>query len=239
MPPSLLFRVATMKFGIIIFPGTWSDRDCYYAIGDILKQDVDYIWHKETNLSKYDCVILPGGFSYGDYLRPGAIARFSPVMTSLEHFASRGKLVIGICNGFQILCESGLLPGALLRNDHLEYRCQWTYLKVENTSTVFTSQCQNGQVLKIPISHYEGRYYADNAMLAELEAEKRIIFRYSTSTGEINDAANPNGSLHNIAGIMNKKGNVLGMMPHPERACEPLLGSSDGNIIWESIIANI
>jgi phosphoribosylformylglycinamidine synthase len=228
-----------MKFGIIVFPGTWSDRDCYYALGDILKQDVDYIWHKETNLSKYDCVILPGGFSYGDYLRPGAIARFSQVMTSLENFASRGKLVIGICNGFQILCESGLLPGALLRNDHLEYRCQWTYLKVENTSTVFTSQCQNGQVLKIPISHYEGRYYADNAMLAELEAEKRIIFRYSTSTGEINDAANPNGSLHNIAGIMNKKGNVLGMMPHPERACEPLLGSSDGNIIWESIIANI
>jgi len=239
VPPSLLFRVATMKFGIIVFPGTWSDRDCYYALGDILKQDVDYIWHKETNLSKYDCVILPGGFSYGDYLRPGAIARFSQVMTSLENFASRGKLVIGICNGFQILCESGLLPGALLRNDHLEYRCQWTYLKVENTSTVFTSQCQNGQVLKIPISHYEGRYYADNAMLAELEAEKRIIFRYSTSTGEINDAANPNGSLHNIAGIMNKKGNVLGMMPHPERACEPLLGSSDGNIIWESIIGYI
>ena len=239
MPPSLLFRVATMKFGIIIFPGTWSDRDCYYALSDILKQDVDYIWHKETNLSKYDCVILPGGFSYGDYLRPGAIARFSPVMTSLEHFASRGKLVIGICNGFQILCESGLLPGALLRNDHLEYRCQWTYLKVENTSTVFTSQCQNGQVLKIPISHYEGRYYADDATLAELETDKRIIFRYSTSTGEINDAANPNGSLHNIAGIINKKGNVLGMMPHPERACEPLLGSSDGNLIWESIIANI
>jgi phosphoribosylformylglycinamidine synthase len=228
-----------MKFGIIVFPGTWSDRDCYYALGDILKQDVDYIWHKETSLSKYDCVILPGGFSYGDYLRPGAIARFSQVMTPLENFASRGKLVIGICNGFQILCESGLLPGALLRNDHLEYRCQWTYLKVENTSTVFTSQCQNGQVLKIPISHYEGRYYADNAMLAELEAEKRIIFRYSTSTGEINDAANPNGSLHNIAGIMNKKGNVLGMMPHPERACEPLLGSSDGNIIWESIIGYI
>ena len=228
-----------MKFGIIIFPGTWSDRDCYYALSDILKQKVSYIWHKETNLSEYDCVILPGGFSYGDYLRPGAIARFSPVMTSLEHFASRGKLVIGICNGFQILCESGLLPGVLLRNDHLEYRCQWTYIKAENTSTVFTSQCQNGQVLKIPISHYEGRYYADDATLAELETDKRIIFRYSTSTGEINDAANPNGSLHNIAGIINKKGNVLGMMPHPERACEPLLGSSDGNLIWEPIIANI
>jgi phosphoribosylformylglycinamidine synthase I len=228
-----------MKFGIIIFPGTWSDRDCYYALSDILKQKVNYIWHKETDLSKYDCVVLPGGFSYGDYLRSGAIAKFSPVMASLEHFASRGKLVIGICNGFQILCESGLLPGALLRNDHLEYRCQWTYLKVENTSTVFSSQCKNGQVLKIPISHYEGRYYADDAMLAELETEKRVIFRYSTSTGEINDAANPNGSLHNIAGIMNKKGNVLGMMPHPERACEPLLASSDGNIIWESIIASI
>jgi phosphoribosylformylglycinamidine synthase I len=228
-----------MKFGIIIFPGTWSDRDCYYALSDILKQKVDYIWHKETDLSEYDCVVLPGGFSYGDYLRPGAIARFSPVMTSLEHFASRGKLVIGICNGFQILCESGLLPGALLPNDHLEYRCQSTYLKAENTSTAFTSQCQNGQVLKIPISHYEGRYYADDATLAELEADKRAIFRYSTPTGQITESANPNGSLHNIAGIMNKKGNVLGMMPHPERACEPLLGSSDGNIIWESIIGYV
>ncbi|MBM3119714.1 MAG: phosphoribosylformylglycinamidine synthase subunit PurQ [Chloroflexi bacterium] len=228
-----------MKFGIIIFPGTWSDRDCYYAIKDILRQKVDYIWHKETDLSDYDCIILPGGFSYGDYLRPGAIARFSPIMPSLEHFASQGKLVIGICNGFQILCESGLLPGALLRNEHLEYRCQWTHLKTENTSTAFTSQCQNGQVLKIPISHYEGRYYANDATLAELEADKRVVFRYSTSTGDIIDSANPNGSLHNIAGIINKSGNVLGMMPHPERACEPLLGSSDGNLIWESIIANI
>jgi phosphoribosylformylglycinamidine synthase I len=228
-----------MKFGIIIFPGTWSDRDCYYALSDILKQKVNYIWHKDTDLSQYDCVVLPGGFSYGDYLRPGAIARFSPVMTSLEHFASLGKLVIGICNGFQILCESGLLPGVLLRNDHLEYRCQWTYLRPENTSTAFTSQCKNGQVLKIPISHYEGRYYADDATLAELETDKRVIFRYSTPTGQITESANPNGSLHNIAGIMNKKGNVLGMMPHPERACEPLLSTSDGNIIWESIIASI
>ncbi len=228
-----------MKFGIIVFPGTWSDRDCYYAIGDILKQEVDYIWHKEADLAGYDCVILPGGFSYGDYLRPGAIARFSPVMTSLERFASEGKLVMGICNGFQILCESGLLPGVLLRNDHLEYRCQWTHLKVENGSTPFTSNCKNEQVLKIPISHYEGRYYADDAILAELEADKRVVFRYSTSTGDITDTANPNGAMHNIAGIINKKGNVLGMMPHPERACEPLLGSSDGNLIWESIIASI
>ena len=240
MPPPLLFSgYISMRFGIIIFPGTWSERDCYYALSDILKQDVEYIWHKETDLSKYDCVILPGGFSYGDYLRPGAIARFSPVMTALERFASRDKLVIGICNGFQILCESGLLPGALIRNNHLEYRCQWTHLKTENTSTAFTSQCKNGKILKIPISHYEGSYYADDATLAELETDKRIIFRYSTPAGQINESANPNGSLHNIAGIINKKGNVLGMMPHPERACEPLLGSSDGNIIWESIIAGI
>jgi phosphoribosylformylglycinamidine synthase len=228
-----------MKFGIIIFPGTWSDKDCYYSLNDILKQKVNYIWHKETELSKFDCVILPGGFSYGDYLRPGAIARFSPVMASLERFASQGKLVIGICNGFQILCESGLLPGVLLRNVHLEYRCQWTHLKVENTSTTFTSQCQNGQSLKIPISHYEGRYYADDATLAELEADKRIVFRYSSPTGQVIESANPNGSLRNIAGIINSQGNVLGMMPHPERACEPLLGSIDGNIIWESIIASI
>jgi len=240
MPPSLLFSgYISMRFGIIIFPGTWSERDCYYALSDILKQDVEYIWHKETDLSKYDCVILPGGFSYGDYLRPGAIARFSPVMTALERFASRDKLVIGICNGFQVLCESGLLPGALIRNNHLEYRCQWTHLKTENTSTAFTSQCKNGKILKIPISHYEGSYYADDATLAELETDKRIIFRYSTPAGQINESANPNGSLHNIAGIINKKGNVLGMMPHPERACEHLLGSSDGNIIWESIIAGI
>ena len=228
-----------MKFGIIIFPGTWSDRDCYYSLNDILKQKVSYIWHKETDLSEYDCVVLPGGFSYGDYLRPGAIARFSPIMTPLERFASQGKLVIGICNGFQILCESGLLPGVLLRNVHLEYRCQWTYLKVENYSTAFTSRCQNGQALKIPISHYEGRYYADDATLAELEADKRVIFRYSTPTGQVMESANPNGSLCNIAGIINKRGNVLGMMPHPERSCEPLLGSVDGNKIWESIIAGI
>jgi phosphoribosylformylglycinamidine synthase I len=230
---------SNMRFGIIIFPGTWSDRDCYYSLNDILKQKVDYVWHKETDLSGYDCIVLPGGFSYGDYLRPGAIARFSPVMASLAGFASQGKLVIGICNGFQILCESGLLPGVLRPNVHLEYRCQWTHLKVENKSTAFTSQCSNGQTLKIPISHYEGSYYADNATLAELEDNGRIVFRYSTSAGRVSASANPNGSLHNIAGIINKKGNVLGMMPHPERACEALLGSVDGNIIWESIISNI
>lgn len=237
MPPSL-FRVAIVKFGIVVFPGTWSDRDCHYALNSTLRQEAGYIWHKETDLSKYDCVILPGGFSYGDYLRPGAIARFSPVMASIERFTSQDKLVIGICNGFQVLCEAGLLPGALLRSTHLEYRCQWVQLRVENNSSPFTSQCEEKQVLKIPISHYEGRYYADDATLAELEADKRIVFRYSTPTGDITDAANPNGSLHNIAGIINRKGNVLGMMPHPERACEPILGSSDGNLIWGSIIAS-
>jgi len=239
--PPLFFicKVADMKFGIIVFPGTWSDRDCHYALNSVVGQKADYIWHTETNLSGYDCIILPGGFSYGDYLRPGAIARFSPIMTSVERFAADGKLVIGICNGFQVLCESGLLPGVLRQNNHLQYRCQWTYLKVENNNSLFTSNCQAGQVLKIPVSHYEGCYYVDDTSLSELEATSRIIFRYSTPSGEITAAANPNGALHNIAGIINKQGNVLGMMPHPERACEPLLGSSDGNIIWESIIASI
>jgi phosphoribosylformylglycinamidine synthase I len=228
-----------VKFGIIVFPGTWSDRDCYYAINNILGQEANYIWHTETDISSYDCIVLPGGFSYGDYLRPGAIARFSPIMTSIEHFATEGKLVIGICNGFQILCESGLLPGILRQNDHLQYRCQWTHLKVENYASHFTCKCEPGQTLRIPISHYEGRYYADETTISELELSNRIIFRYSTPSGEITSDANPNGALHNIAGIINRQGNVLGMMPHPERACEPILGSNDGNTIWESIIASI
>lgn len=228
-----------MRFGIIVFPGTWSDRDCYYAISDIIGHDASYVWHKETDLSQYDCIVLPGGFSYGDYLRPGAIARFSPVMAAVEEFAAQGKLVIGICNGFQILCESGLLPGALLTNEHLEYRCQWTYLRVENECTPFTSLLQKGQVLKIPISHYDGRYYADEVTLNELETNGQVVFRYATPRGRVTATANPNGSVNNIAGIINKGRNVLGMMPHPERACEPLLGSADGNTIWESIIASI
>jgi len=228
-----------MKFGIIIFPGTWSDADCYHAVHTIMGQKADYIWHKEKDLSSYDCIILPGGFSYGDYLRPGAIARFSPVMTSVTEFARKGKLVIGICNGFQVLCESGLLPGVLRQNNHLQYRCQWTHIRVENTSLPFTSKCQAGQVLKIPVSHYEGCYYADDATLAELENENRIAFRYTTQEGIETSAANPNGSLRNIAGIVNKQKNVLGMMPHPERSCEAILGSTDGNIIWESIVACI
>ena len=225
-----------MKFGIIVFPGTWSDQDCYYALHDVLGQETGYIWHKETSLSGYDCVILPGGFSYGDYLRAGAIARFSPVMTAVERFAQQGGLVIGICNGFQILCEVGLLPGVLLPNSSLQYRCQWVNVRAENSDSPFTSKCHQGQVLKIPISHYEGNYYADEAILQELEVNGQIVFRYTTSSGKITNEANPNGSLHNIAGILNSQGNVLGMMPHPERACEPLLGSKDGNIIWESTI---
>ena len=225
-----------MKFGIIVFPGTWSDHDCYYATHDILGQEADFIWHKETNLSGYDCVILPGGFSYGDYLRVGAIARFCPVMTAVEQFAQDGGLVIGICNGFQILCEAGLLPGVLLASSHLQYRCQWVNLRVENSDSPFSSKCDKGRVLKIPISHYEGNYYVDEATLQELEANGQIVFRYSTPSGKITNEANPNGSLRNIAGILNREGNVLGMMPHPERACELLLGSTDGNLIWESII---
>ena len=225
-----------MRFGVIVFPGTWSDVDCHYALGPVLGQEVRYIWYKDTDLSRYDCVILPGGFSYGDYLRPGAIARFAPVMAAVERFAGQGKLVWGICNGFQILCEAGLLPGVLRQNNHLQYRCQWTHLKVENASTPFTSKCRRGQVLRIPISHYEGSYYADEATLAQLEANGQVVFRYSTPCGEVTEGANPNGALHNIAGIMNRQGNVLGMMPHPERCCEAVLGGTDGRLLFESLL---
>jgi phosphoribosylformylglycinamidine synthase I len=225
-----------MRFGVIVFPGTWSDRDCHHALGEVLGQEVNYIWHKDTDLSGYDCVILPGGFSYGDYLRPGAIARFSPVMAAIERFAQEGRLVLGICNGFQILCEAGLLPGALIRNNHLQYRCQWTYLRVENLLLPFTSKVEQGRVLKIPVSHYEGSYFADEETLRQLEQNNQVVFRYSTPAGEITEDANPNGSLSNIAGIANQAGNVLGMMPHPERCCEAILGGEDGRLIFESII---
>jgi phosphoribosylformylglycinamidine synthase I len=225
-----------MRFGVIVFPGTWSDRDCYHALGEVLGQEVNYIWHKDTDLSGYDCVILPGGFSYGDYLRPGAIARFSPVTAAIERFAQEGRLVLGICNGFQILCEAGLLPGALIRNNHLQYRCQWTYLRVENLLLPFTSKVEQGRVLKMPISHYEGSYFADEETLRQLEQNNQVVFRYSTPAGEITEDANPNGSLSNIAGIANQAGNVLGMMPHPERCCEAILGGEDGRLIFESII---
>ena len=228
-----------MKFGIVVFPGTWSDGDCYYALHDVLGQEASYIWHKENRFSRCDCIILPGGFSYGDYLRVGAIARFSPIMAAVEQFAQAGGIVIGICNGFQILCEAGLLPGVLLPSSHLEYRCAWVSLRVETSCSPFSVRCEKGQVLKIPISHYEGNYYADQATAEELEANGQVVFRYSTPSGKITEGANPNGSLHNIAGVVNRRGNILGMMPHPERACESLLGSAGGNLIWESIIEHI
>ena len=225
-----------MRFGILVFPGTWSDTDCYYAVKDVLKQDAEYVWHQDTNLDSFDCVIVPGGFSYGDYLRPGAMARFSPVMESLNKFADSGRLVIGICNGFQILCEAGLLPGALLRNQHLEYRCQWSHLRTERADTPFSLRCQPGQLLRVPVSHGDGNYFADPGTLATLEEEGRVLFRYSDLSGEATEEANPNGATHNIAGIVNQAGNILGMMPHPERSCEAILGSTDGNLIFQSII---
>jgi len=225
-----------MRFGIVVFPGTWSDTDCYHAVKGVLQQEAEYVWHNADELPGYDCVILPGGFSYGDYLRPGAIARFSPVMDAVGRFAASGGLVIGICNGFQILCEAGLLPGALLRNQHLQYRCQWTRLRVERADTPFSRRCRPGQVLQVPVSHGEGNYYADAATLSKLEEEGRVLFRYCEPSGVVTESANPNGSAHNIAGIVSEGGNVLGMMPHPERSCEPILGSTDGNLIFQSIV---
>ncbi|MFN3475942.1 MAG: phosphoribosylformylglycinamidine synthase subunit PurQ [Candidatus Methylomirabilales bacterium] len=228
-----------MRFGILVFPGSWSHQDFYWVLKDLLGYEAVYIWHKETDLKGSDCLILPGGFSYGDYLRTGAIARFSPAVKTVAEFAEKGGLVLGSCNGFQILCEAGLLPGALMRNSSLEYRCQWVYLRVENSRTPFTLTAKEGQVLKMPISHGEGRYYADPETLKRLKERGQIVFRYSTSEGEIAEAANPNGSLENIAGICNDQGNVLGLMPHPERASESILGSEDGRLMFESIVKNL
>ena len=228
-----------MRFGVVVFPGTWSDGDCYYALKDLLNQEVDYLWHKDQDLSSYDCVVLPGGFSYGDYLRAGAIARFSPVMAAVERFAAKGGLVIGICNGFQVLCEAGLLPGALMRNVSLQFRCQWTHLKVESSNTPFTSNCDTGQVLRIPISHGEGNYHADEATLKELEAGGRVVFRYCSPLGQVTPESNPNGSSRNVAGIINREGNVLGLMPHPERCCEEIMGGTDGRYIFQSVVRSL
>ena len=225
-----------MEFGIIVFPGTWSDTDCYTAVTDNLGQQARYVWHKDTDLSGLDCLIVPGGFSYGDYLRPGAIARFSPVMPAVQRFAEEGGLVIGICNGFQILCEAGLLPGVLTRNAHLQFRCQWVNLRVESADSPFTNSCDVGDVLAVPISHGEGNYYADDSTLDSMEQNGQIIFRYSDAEGEITERSNPNGSRRNIAGICNLERNVLGMMPHPERCCDPLVGGEDGLAIFRSIL---
>ena len=225
-----------MEFGVIVFPGTWSDTDCYVAVTDNVGQQARYVWHKDTDLSGLDCLIVPGGFSYGDYLRPGAIARFSPVMPAVQRFAEEGGLVIGICNGFQILCEAGLLPGVLTRNAHLQFRCQWVNLRVESTDSPFTNKCDVGDVLAVPISHGEGNYYADDSTLDSMEENGQIIFRYSEPDGRVTDSANPNGSRRSIAGICNRERNVLGMMPHPERCCDPLVGGEDGLAIFRSIL---
>jgi len=225
-----------MRFAVLVFPGTWSDHDSQYSITHGLGEQADLVWHRETDLSRYDAIVLPGGFSYGDYLRTGAIARFSPVMQAVTRDAGAGKPVIGICNGFQVLCESHLLPGALLRNDSLQYRCQWVHLRVENSTSAFTAACEPGQVLRVPISHGEGRYHADEATVDDLESSGRVAFRYCTAAGEIAPEANPNGSARSIAGIVNERGNVLGMMPHPERACEALMGGEDGLLIWRSVL---
>jgi phosphoribosylformylglycinamidine synthase len=225
-----------VRFAVVVFPGTWSDQDCHHVLTGVLRQEADLVWHRESDLARYDAVVLPGGFSYGDYLRCGAIARFSPVMEAVVRHASAGKPVIGICNGFQVLCEAGLLPGALMRNDSLQFRCQDTHLRVENTSSAWTRLCSEGEILRVPISHGEGRYFADDATLDALEAGGRVAFRYCNSDGSLTSGANPNGSLRSIAGIVNDRGNVLGMMPHPERASETLVGGDDGLILWRSVI---
>ncbi len=225
-----------MKFGVVVFPGSNCEQDCFYVLKEILNQSVRYIWHKDTHLNNVDCVVLPGGFSYGDYLRPGAIARFSPIMKRIFDFAQKGGIIIGICNGFQILLEAGLLPGAMLRNRNLCFICKYVYVKVENNRTPFTNLCRNNQVLKIPIAHNEGNYYLDKDTLKSLEEGGQIVFRYCSKIGEVTNRFNPNGAVANIAGITNKKGNILGMMPHPERSCEEELGSKDGLLIWKSII---
>ena len=225
-----------MKFGVVVFPGTWSEVDCYTVLDEVFNVSVEYVWHKETDLSTYDCIILPGGFSFGDYLRCGAIARFSPVMESLIKFARSGGLVFGICNGFQILCEAGLLPGVLIRNDHLEFRCQWTDLRVDNISTPFSARAEPGQVISVPISHGEGNYFAPHETLKEIENNGQVIFRYSAPDGDMDVVNNPNGSINNIAGVTNQEGNVLGMMPHPERCCDSLLGGTDGKLIFGSVV---
>ena len=225
-----------MKFTVVVFPGSNCDHDAYHAIKHVMGQEVHFVWHKDTDLGNPDVVLLPGGFSYGDYLRSGAIARFSPVMEEVIRFANKGGLVIGICNGFQILLESGLLPGAMLHNEHLKFSCKQVYLRCEQTETPFTRAMTQGQVLQIPIAHGEGNYICDDETLRMLEGDGRVIFRYCDSSGNVTAEANPNGAIANIAGICSVNRNVLGMMPHPERAVEKLLGSDDGIYVFESLI---
>jgi phosphoribosylformylglycinamidine synthase len=228
-----------MKFGVLVFPGSNCDHDTYHVLAELAHQPVTFLWHDSENLEGCDAILVPGGFAYGDYLRTGAIARFSPVMQSVKKFADEGGLVLGICNGFQILCESGLLPGALLRNAGLKYICKQVHLRTETTNSPFTQTLKKGEVLKIPIGHMEGNYFCDTATLGALRSEDRIAFRYATLQGALTAEANPNGSLDNIAGILNEGRNVLGMMPHPDRSSEAMLGSADGWKIFESLIATL
>lgn len=225
-----------MKFAIIVFPGSNCDHDCYHIVKHVLGQPADFVWHKEKDLSGYDVVILPGGFSYGDYLRTGAIARLSPIMKAVEEFARVGGLVLGICNGFQILLEAGLLPGAMLRNRSLKFICKDVYLRVDNINTPFTLNYFQNQIVRMPIAHADGNYYVDNETYMHLQKNNQIVFRYSGPDGTIGDEMNPNGSVGNIAGICNDRGNVLGMMPHPERCGEDVLGGRDGYTLFESMV---
>jgi phosphoribosylformylglycinamidine synthase I len=226
-----------MKFAVIVLPGSNCDDDAYHAARHVLGHDAEFVWHKETSLGGADVVILPGGFAHGDYLRTGAIARFSPIMATVKTFADGGNPVLGVCNGFQILLEAGLLPGAMLRNRGLKFICEHVTLRVEETDTPFTSACARGQLLRIPINHGEGNYFASPDVLDALERERRVIFRYVDTAGQVTDEANPNGAARNIAGICSERRNVVGMMPHPERACEPMLGSGDGLILFESVVS--
>lgn len=226
-------------FGVVVFPGSNCDHDAFYSLHKILDYKVSFLWHKDTDLKMSDVIILPGGFSYGDYLRSGAIARFSPIMNSIIQFANNGGYVIGMCNGFQILLEAGLLPGVLLKNNSLKFVCKDIYLKMENNETNFTKGIASNKILKIPIAHSDGNYFIENDALKELEDNNQIVFKYSSPEGFITEEANPNGSLNNIAGIINKKGNILGIMPHPERSCDPVLKKTDGSLIFVALVNNI
>ena len=228
-----------MRFAVLQFPGSNCDQDCVHVLGNVLGQDADYLWHKEESIGDADAVVVPGGFSYGDYLRTGSIAQFSPVMNAVKAFANAGGLVIGICNGFQILCETGLLPGALVRNRSLQFRCETIFLKIPTADSPFTSEVPEGRLLRVPIAHGEGCYFADDEALAKLRADDQILFQYATETGDLTAEANPNGSLLNIAGICNEGRNVCGMMPHPERASENVLGADDGRRVFESMLRHL
>ncbi|MGE5401537.1 MAG: phosphoribosylformylglycinamidine synthase subunit PurQ [Ignavibacteriales bacterium] len=227
------------KFGVVVFPGSNCDHDAYYALKKVLGYDATFLWHKDRDLQGCNFIVLPGGFSYGDYLRTGSIARFSPIMEKVISFAENGGVVIGICNGFQILLEAGLLPGVMVRNTSLKFICKDVYLSVENKETIFTSSLGDKKIIKIPIAHGEGNYFADEQTLKDLNANGQVVFRYSSPEGVINQEVNWNGSCENIAGIINKRGNVLGMMPHPERACDPVLGKSDGVMLFKSVAEHL